>query len=60
MTAQQAEQWRGISVFQTREAAERRARLSPRLGAYVAELSIPAESPARVEQTGRDAEHYTV
>lgn len=60
LTARQAEQWRGISMFGTRETAARRARLSPQLGAHVAELSIPSDSPAHVEQTGRDADHYTV
>jgi hypothetical protein len=60
LKARQRDQWRGVSHYATPAAARVRARLSPHLGAYVARVRIPAGAPVRIEQGGRDPDHYTV
>ncbi len=50
----------GISVNATEAQARRRARGMPRLGRYIAELTIPADSPIRFERTTKSAGHYTL
>jgi hypothetical protein len=59
-TTRQRDQWRGVSHYATLAAARTRARISPHLGAYVALIHIPDGVSVRVEQAGRDPDHYTV
>lgn len=54
------DRWRGISVFNSFEAATSRQRESPLLGDHVAEVALPSESVFRVEQTGRNRSHHTI
>jgi hypothetical protein len=52
--------WRGLSHFDTLEAARAAARQTPALGPFIAEVVIPEdEDDIHVEQTGR-AGHHTV
>ena len=60
LTARQRDHWRGVSHYVTLVGAQTRARLSPHLGAYVALVHIPGDAPVRVEQAGRDPDHYNV
>jgi hypothetical protein len=60
LTARQREQWRGVSHYGTAAAARARARISPHLGAYIALVQVPGEATVRVEQAGRDPDHYNV
>ena len=53
-------EWAGISVFDTRERAERLARRRNfALGAFVAELRIPDDAPVLVRKTFGPG-HYTL
>ncbi len=52
------ELWRGISVFESEEQARGLARDVPRLGAFIAQLRIPAG--ARVERTLTRLGHLTI
>jgi hypothetical protein len=60
LTSRQRDQWRGVSVYATQAAARLRARLSPQLGSYIAEVRIPDEAVVRIEQSGREPDHYNV
>jgi hypothetical protein len=60
LTARQRDQWRGVSFYATLAAARLRAQLSPQLGSHIAEVRIPTDAPVRIEQAGRDPDHYTV
>lgn len=60
LTARQRDQWRGVSHYATLTAARVRARLSPQLGAYVALVRVPVRATVRIEQGGRDLDHYNV
>src|SRR5205823_8387577 len=40
-TARALRLWDGLSVYRTQEQAETRARMTPHLGQYIAELAIP-------------------
>lgn len=51
--------WDGISMYRTLAQARRRARTAPSLGSFIAEVTIPTESPARVERTLGPG-HFTV
>ena len=51
--------WRGLSHFDTLEAARAAARQTPALGAFIAEVVLPDDVGVEVEQTGR-AGHYTI
>ena len=59
LTPREQNLWRGISLYSTLMAAIQRAHDSPWLGSFVAELNIPDDVPLRIEQTGRQREHYT-
>ena len=52
--------WDGLSVYATLAQAQRKARQSPMIGAYVAELRLPDDVTIRVERTTREAGHHTV
>jgi hypothetical protein len=52
--------WRGVSMFSRATAALAQARAAPGLGELIAELHVPDAADIRVEQTGRNALHYTV
>ena len=60
LTARQRDQWRGVSFYATPAAARLRAQLSPQLGNHIAEVRIPDDAPVRIEQAGRDPNHYNV
>jgi hypothetical protein len=60
LTMRQRDHWRGVSHYTTASAARARARISPHLGAYVALVRVPEGGVARVEQAGRDPDHYNV
>jgi len=60
LTARARDRWRGVSHHDSREVAIGKARSSPWLGRYVAELHIPEEVAVRAEQTGRDPTHHTI
>jgi hypothetical protein len=51
--------WRGLSHFDSIDAARAAARHTPTLGAYIAEVEIPDDAELEIEQTGR-ASHYTI
>jgi len=50
----------GVSHHDSLQAAVNKARESPHLGSYVAEILIPTGIQVRIEQTGRDQTHFTV
>jgi hypothetical protein len=50
----------GLSFYRTLAQARRKARQFPRLGAYLAELHVPAYASANVERTTSSAGHYTI
>jgi hypothetical protein len=52
--------WAGISMFDTLERAQERARHLPVMGAFIAEVQIPDNGPVYFEQTGTDPHHYTI
>ena len=47
-------------MYLSMEAALSLLGRSPRLGAYLVELEIPDDAPARIEQSGRNTQHMTV
>lgn len=49
----------GISLYATEAQARRNAKKYPRLGRYIAVVSIPDEAPVRVERT-RGPGHHTI
>ena len=51
--------WRGLSHFDSLDAARAAALHTPNLGAYIAEVEIPDDADLEIEQTGR-AGHYTI
>jgi hypothetical protein len=51
--------WRGLSHFDSIDAARAAARHTLALGAYIAEVEIPDGADLEIEQTGR-AGHYTI
>lgn len=53
------DRWRGVSLFDSAELASSAARASPWLGAYVAAVAVPPETPIQFEQTYR-AGHWTL
>ena len=61
LSSRDLDRWRGVSIYSSRSAARGKATDSPWLGSYVAELSLPDnDARLRLEQTGRDREHYTI
>lgn len=60
LSASDRDRWRGVSSFDSVDAVMTKARESPLLGGYVAELHIPPGAQLRVEQTGRNLSHYTL
>jgi hypothetical protein len=60
LSSRQHDQWQGVSLYRSTHAAHRRAELAPEIGRYLAEVRIPADASVRIEQTGRDSDHYTV
>ncbi len=54
------DRWRGLSMYESAEAARELSRESPWHGTYVAAIEIPAEASARARQTGRNRAHHTV
>ena len=52
--------WDGLSLYRTREQAARIATISPRVGSYIAELSIPTDGSFRLELDNGDYGHCTV
>ncbi|HYU17878.1 MAG TPA: hypothetical protein VEQ11_04215 [Chloroflexota bacterium] len=60
LSARDRDRWRGVSHLSSLAAAITKARDSPWLGAYIAELRVSPQAPIRVEQTGRNPYHYTL
>jgi hypothetical protein len=60
LTSRQRDHWRGVSFYATQAAARLRARASPQLGSFIAEMQVPDEVQVRIEQGGRDLDHYNV
>ena len=54
------DRWRGVSHYATFTAAEAAARTLPHLGRFIATVHIPADGSVRLQQTGRDPDHFTV
>ena len=54
------DRWRGVSHYASFATAVAAARAAPRLGRYIATVRIPVDQAVRVEQTGRDRDHFTV
>ena len=52
--------WDGLSVYATAQQAARKARRSPSIGRYVAELHIPEDGAIRFERTTREPGHHTL
>ena len=52
--------WDGLSVYATLAQASRKARQSPMIGAFIAELRIAPGSSIRFERTTRESGHHTV
>lgn len=52
--------WDGLSVYDSLAGAEQKARLSPALGSWVAELAIPAHATISFERTTRERGHFTL
>jgi hypothetical protein len=52
--------WDAVSVYDTEAAARRQARRTPGMGAFIAELRIPATVPVGWEKTLRDRHHYSL
>jgi hypothetical protein len=50
--------WEGVSVTSTEAAIRDLARRFPRLGRFVAVLSIADDGPVRYEQSGESSAHY--
>ena len=54
------DRWQGVSFYASIEAATRKVHDSPWLGDFIAEVEFPPDRNVRIEQTGRDRNHYTV
>jgi hypothetical protein len=52
--------WDGISVYATENQAGKRATALPRLGAYVAELTIFEGDPITIRRSGNSQGHHTL
>lgn len=52
--------WSGISAYRTMAQARRKARASPRLGAYIAVLEIPATGQVTYQRTTMSSGHDTL
>jgi hypothetical protein len=52
--------WSGLSVYATEAQAQRKARASPMLGSYLAELNIPETGQIHWERTTDSAGHDTL
>lgn len=52
--------WDGLSVYATFDQAARKARQSPMIGRYIAELRIVEGGPIRFERTTREPGHHTL
>jgi hypothetical protein len=50
--------WEGVSVYDTMEAALAIVEQFPRIGRFIAELSLPETGPVRFEQTSINPRHY--
>ena len=50
--------WEGVSVYDTEEKAREVMQRFPRIGTFIAELSIEESGPVRFEQTTDDPNHY--
>jgi hypothetical protein len=51
--------WRGLSHFDSLEAARAASLHTPALGSFIAEVTVPDDADVEIEQTGR-AGHYTI
>ena len=60
LTTREQDLWRGVSCYDSLAAAIDRARGTPWLGSFVAEIVTSDDHELRIEQTGRQREHYTV
>jgi hypothetical protein len=60
LTPRDRDRWHGVSHFMSYEAASSRIGDSPWLGNHVATIELPAHALVRIEQTGRDLQHFTV
>ena len=54
------DRWRGVSHYATYTAAEAAALAMPRLGRFIVTVRIPADASVRIQQTGRDPDHFTI
>lgn len=54
------DRWRGVSHYASFVAATDALRAAPGLGGYIATVRIPLDAAVRVEQTGRNRDHFTV
>ena len=52
--------WDGLSVYRTREQAERVGALSPNLGHFVAEIRVPIDGSCRIELDNGAYGHCTI
>lgn len=60
-TSPERQRWAaGVSVFATTDAALRTAEQYPQLGDFLAMLETPDDGRIPYEQTGEDADHYTL
>jgi len=59
-TARALRLWDGLSVYRTREQAAARARMTPRLGRYIAELVVPLDGSIRLELNNGRNGHCTI
>jgi hypothetical protein len=60
LTRREQSLWRGLSVYGSLEAALASRAKYPRLGGFIARIRVAPDVMIRVEQTGRDPEHYTI
>jgi hypothetical protein len=58
-TPERRRRWAGLSMFATEAQARRNARKFPRLGAFIATVTIPDDALVRIERTSGPG-HYTV
>lgn len=52
--------WDGLSVYDSKDYALRRAKRLRRLGRFVAEVRIAEAGPVRYEKTTKDRHYYTL
>ena len=60
LSALDRDRWRGVSHYATYAAAEWAALAIPRLGGFIVTVRIPMDGSVRVQQTGRDPDHFTI